>query len=357
MIEIIQDKISLVNLKKEWNNLAKTFGSPLLCHEWFYSCANAFYKESNLRIVIVRSKKEICAIAPLAKKKKGPFEYLEILGSSYLGEHSGFLYRDEQSLRTLMDGIIQLNRPFYLHRFSFDSPLTKLLSDTKSKRGIFIKRNTSGSPYVPICGTWDRFYGSLSPKRRYNLKYGQKIAKKIGNYNISIFNPQYKELKYTKKIAFEIEGSGWKGKRGSSILYNQKLHTFYNSYINEVNDKDIIRFGFLFLNEIPVAMVFGLEYQNRFWLLKIGYDEKYSKCSPGNLLIHETIRYAFDKGLRSYELLGSDEPWKRIWAKNNIRKYISLGFYTANIHGLAALFGDLKRFGVGKLSGLYKRQK
>ena len=349
MIEIIKDRNTLDNIRDEWNELAKAFGSPLLEYEWFSSCANAFYEETNLRVVIVRSKKAVCAIAPLVKIKNGPFEYLEILGSSYLGEHSGFLYRDELSLRALLDGIFQLNRPFYLHRISFDNPLASLLSRKKSKRGLFIKRKTTGSPYVPICETWDSFYGSLSSKFRYNLKYRNKMASKIGKLNIAISNPQHNELEASKKIAFEIEGSGWKGARGSAILYNKKLNKFFTEYINEVFDKDMIRFGFLFLRDIPVAMVFGLEYQNRFWLLKIGYDEKYSKCSPGKLLLHETIHYAFDKGLTSYELLGSDEIWKHNWAKDNIHKYISLGFYTANIHGIGALIFDLNQYVIRKL--------
>ena len=102
-------------------------------------------------------------------------------------------------------------------------------------------------------------------------------------------------------------------------------------------------------------MLIGLEYHNRFWVLKMGYDQKYSRCSPGILLINETIRYAFEHGLNSYEFLGSNEPWLRMWAKHNLRNYVSLGLYSPNIHGLAALIGDLKRFSFRKLSGFYKR--
>ncbi len=96
-------------------------------------------------------------------------------------------------------------------------------------------------------------------------------------------------------------------------------------------------------------MLFGVVFQGRFWVLKIGYDEEYSRCSPGILLIHETIRYAFTNGLKSYEFLGSDENWLHMWTKDNIRRHISIGYYPFNFIGLKRLSIDLLGFAAKRL--------
>jgi hypothetical protein len=62
-----------------------------------------------------------------------------------------------------------------------------------------------------------------------------------------------------------------------------------------------------------VAAQLSVEYADRLWVLKIGYDERWSRCSPGWQLLAETMRDAFDRRLRSYEFLGSDEPWLHGW--------------------------------------------
>jgi CelD/BcsL family acetyltransferase involved in cellulose biosynthesis len=64
-----------------------------------------------------------------------------------------------------------------------------------------------------------------------------------------------------------------------------------------------------------VATQLAVECAGKFWLLKIGYDEDYSDCSPGMLLMLETLKYASDAGLESYEFLGTAEAWTRRWTE------------------------------------------
>ena len=60
-------------------------------------------------------------------------------------------------------------------------------------------------------------------------------------------------------------------------------------------------------------MMIALEVSERFWILKIGYDERFATCSPGMLLMHEALRHAARQGLRSYEFLGAADDWTRRW--------------------------------------------
>jgi len=350
MIKIIRDRISLGGLKEEWNNLAKIFASPLLCHEWLASCAEAFHQDNDLRIVIVRSNGKIDAIAPMVVIKKRGVEYLEFLGSSFLYEPCNLIYRNHESLRILLNQMIKLGHPIYLNRIPSDSPIINLLSDFPRSKGILIKRTSSGSAFVPIEASWEEYTKIFSSKRRYDLKRKKRMAKKIDNVKFKIFCPPLEELENYLKIAFKIEAAGWKRREGSALLIKERLKNFFRIHSFLTCTHKSLRLCFLYIGEIAVAMMIGLEYKKKFWLLKNGYDEKFSKCSPGILLVHETIRYAFDHGLKSFEFLGSDEPYVRIWANNNFREYSSLGFYPINFSGIIGFGADAGNYIFRKLT-------
>lgn len=53
----------------------------------------------------------------------------------------------------------------------------------------------------------------------------------------------------------------------------------------------------------------------------------------------EVLRYAAARGLRTYELMGSPDPWKLRWT-NLVRPCTSLRAYPPNALGLRALAED-----------------
>ena len=71
---------------------------------------------------------------------------------------------------------------------------------------------------------------------------------------------------------------------------------------------------------IPLA-----ECSRLFFGLKIGFDETFKVYSLGRLLRLETIRYAAQRGLRSYEFLGNDAPWTYFWTKS-VRPMVSRAY-------------------------------
>jgi hypothetical protein len=79
---------------------------------------------------------------------------------------------------------------------------------------------------------------------------------------------------------------------------------------------------------------------NAFWILKIGHDSLYDKCSPGLLLLRETLIYAEKEGCTTYEFMGTDAPWIQAWTKNN-RKASTIWVYPISSRGIIALLSHL----------------
>ena len=87
------------------------------------------------------------------------------------------------------------------------------------------------------------------------------------------------------------------------------------------------------------AMLIGVVQGGKFWVLKVGYDPKYNKASPGILLMIEAIKYSVAHGLTSFELMGSVEAWTQVWTKHE-RSSVTLRVYPANLRGAVVFVAD-----------------
>ena len=136
-----------------------------------------------------------------------------------------------------------------------------------------------------------------------------------------------------------VESSGWKSRNGSSLTQRHGLRRFFLNYATRASESGIVRFGFLDVDDRPVAAQLSVQYSSRLWVLKTGYDEAWSRCSPGWQLLTETMRYAFEQKLKSYEFLGSDEPWLHRWDTEG-REFSTVVCYPPTLLGLYGLVVD-----------------
>jgi CelD/BcsL family acetyltransferase involved in cellulose biosynthesis len=84
----------------------------------------------------------------------------------------------------------------------------------------------------------------------------------------------------------------------------------------------------------------GVEHGSRIWDLRLGYDEAFSRCAPGVLLTHETLRYAVERGLEAHEFLGQAEAWERHWPCEE-DEYVSMRVYPLSLIGQLSLAQDV----------------
>jgi CelD/BcsL family acetyltransferase involved in cellulose biosynthesis len=166
----------------------------------------------------------------------------------------------------------------------------------------------------------------------------------MGEVDYEILAPKPHELPRMLDACLRVEAANWKGRNHSALLTDSGRRHFFEQYTTSASEKGILRMCFLKISRKPAATQIAVEAGGRFWLLKVGYDESFARCSPGNLLMLETLRYAASRGLRSYEFLGTSEPWTQIWT-NRIRPCVSVRVYPGNARGAAALGSDALRFG------------
>lgn len=347
-INVIEDLEGLNKLRPEWDEIAFCKSvEPWQSFSWIHSAAVSYSKNQLLRIITVRENGRLKAIAPLVlKPSEQPLKPLQlhILGSEELKEPNRLIYYDHASLNLLTDALV--SEPVYpvrLSRIPNNNAIVHLLLNKFKKHRWIAKVMRMPYPYIDLSGK------KIKKSLKSDLRRAKKKANEYGELGFNLIHAtSEKKLQAHLDTAFRIEASGWKGKNNTAILSSKSRKEFFERYAYASLRDGTLRLYFLLINNEPVAVQYAIESKKAFWLLNIGYDEKFRTCSPGNLLLEKSINTASQNRLARYNLLGKEEPWTRRWTQTTKDCYI-LSAYHSNLCGAKAMMSDaltlvLKRF-------------
>lgn len=312
---------------------------PTQQYIWARTCSATVSLDSELCVIVARTGEQVVAIAPLIRHPGGG-DRLELLGVKETHEPMDLLYSDASSLTGLARTLAMLRFPLLLDRLPADSPTRAAIRAAYRGRGLVISRPAHGYPRILLDAGWKDPEQRLNPGRRSDLRRARRIAEKMGPVTYEILTPTPAELGRLLEEAFQVEADGWKGRQGGAMAFDRGLGFFYRQYAAVACEKGILRLCFLRVGGQAAAMQFAVETGKGFWLLKIGYREQFARCSPGMLLMLETLRYAAARGLSSFDFLGTVEPWTTMWT-TLVRPCVQVRAYPAGVRGMLALLGDV----------------
>ena len=328
----------LDRLAGAWDRLASKSGSPIGQFIWARACAEALSDRYSLHVVAVGPRERPIAIAPLARRRR-PLAPLELLGAHELREPMDFLYEDALAADALVRAVASLPRPLSLKRFPASSLALAAVEVAYRKRGLVLNREAGACPYIRLGERHAEPEQELSGRRRSDLRRAQRRATQLGKSSYEVLTPSPAELGPLLQEALGVEAAGWKGRAGTALAHDPTRRAFFRRYATAAASKGILRLCFLRIDGRAAAVQLAVETGDRFWLLKVGYDERFARCSPGSLLLLETIRYAASRGLRSYEFLGDAESWTEPWTQE-VRPCVHLDAYPFERWGVGVLATD-----------------
>jgi CelD/BcsL family acetyltransferase involved in cellulose biosynthesis len=333
-----------------WDGVALDRRTPMQQHIWVKAAAQALSPDRPVRVVLVGSPESPAALAPLREATQGPSR-LSLLGAEELGEPVEVIYRTPDALDTLASGLAATGMPIGFGHYLTETVFIDALKRAYRRRGIVAVRPLPmrAAPYITLSENWIEPEQNFSSRRRSDLRRMQRAAEKLGTVTTQIVSPDPADVPALLEEAMAVESQSWKGRSGTAIVHNQLQETFYRAYAEAAARAGILRICFLRIAGHAAAMQIGVETEGAFWLLKIGYDEAYKKCSPGNLLLRETIRDAAQKGLKSYEFLGKEAPWTQVWAEQ-AHPIAALRVYPVNFSGMVSALSDAGQLARKRLS-------
>jgi CelD/BcsL family acetyltransferase involved in cellulose biosynthesis len=309
----------------------------MLHHLWARTYVEAYDVNARLEVIIAGTG-QATAIAPLFRPR-GIGRRLELIGVKELYEVMDFLYSDTSDVQALADAVAATRLPIVLRRINENSTALAALKKAYRGNAIVFSRPGPGCPWIALDDSWAEPEKHVNSGRRSDLRRARRNAEKIGPVTFEVLSPTREELPSLLEEIYRVEAAGWKGRDKTAMLYDRPLAEFYRRYTSITNDRGMLRLCFLRIAGEAAAAQLAVVTGDRFWLFKIGYSEKFARFSPGVLLMLETIRYAVQAGLKSYEFLGAAEPWIRNWTTLE-HGCTSFRAYPFNLRGGMALAID-----------------
>jgi hypothetical protein len=298
-----------------WNDLKTVIPGPVEQLAWWQACIDGLPGVGEAHPFFVSDNGKFLAIAPLALQP-GPLPHFELIGVRQLYEPMDFVYSSCHTLAALCEHLARQKIPLDLQRVPRHSPLLEQLRRAFKGRGLLHEGATTPYPFLAIDSSWTMPESHFNAGRRSDFRRALRNAEKIGTVHFEVLIPETATLDRLLAEAYDTELHSWKGSRGSALALDSMRAGFYRRYFHACTAQGILRLAFMRVDGVAVAMQIGVQIGNRLWLLKIGYNEAYSRLSPGNLLMLEVVRHAARSSIQSIEFLGAVEPWTRIWTQD-----------------------------------------
>ncbi len=122
------------------------------------------------------------------------------------------------------------------------------------------------------------------------------------------------DVEHLLRRGFAIEDSGWKGRAGTSVLRAKGMFEFFLAQARLLAAEGQLRVALLNRAGRSIAFEYALAAKSTYHALKVGYDERFARHSPGQLLTHEVLaRLSNGPGDQHYDCMGPLTDALRKW--------------------------------------------
>jgi CelD/BcsL family acetyltransferase involved in cellulose biosynthesis len=177
------------------------------------------------------------------------------------------------------------------------------------------------SPYLPLPSSAAELDRQLSNKFRGNLRRRARMLEAdVGPLALERIDGNGAGAAVDSAIldaaldeGFALEAADWKGELGTAIACDPRLCARYRTLAHAFAARGRLACYFLKAGSRRVAFHFALVDDDTYYLFKPGRDPKLASYGLGHLLVDAVARDLITRGIREFDFLGDDMPWKREW--------------------------------------------
>jgi CelD/BcsL family acetyltransferase involved in cellulose biosynthesis len=324
-VEPVTDYQAFVDLEPLWNRLVDAAGieSPFVRHEAVRAWWECFGQGRELHILVVKAGEEPIALAPLMLCKRRlhglALNVLEFISNVFVERFDFIVGRWPAEAYRAMWTYLRHRKALWdvllLHQLPAGSrsaeELMRLAAEDRVLTGL---RQSAAAPYLPLVGSWESYFKGLDGKHRSNLRNRLKRLGRLGEARLEVVSSA-DDLDRALEDGFRLEAAAWKGQAGTAIQTHPPVHRFYTQLAHVAAERGWLRLSFLTLDGRRIAFGYYLQYGNKLYLLKPGYDPEYAPYSPSNLLCYLVLQDAFERGVAELDFLGVADAWKLDWTE------------------------------------------
>ena len=339
MIEVREyDDLRAPDLVRAWDTLTLEGACPGLFSSrlWVTTWSTAFADGLAPALLVGFEGSVPVGVAPFftgAGTVQFPVNFLSHRGEILVGEGRGEAFGAAVLAHLRKRGVTAA-----LHGVPRDSMTYAALRDTARGAGYMSHENAGRvSPYVDIAASWDEYVASRPS--RVTHEWRRKIRKAEREAHVA-FRALATDTDLDALVSdfAAVDARSWREGEGTSIG-GRGVEGFYRDLTRTLAESGLLRCFWLDADGRVIAFVYGAVFGGTYFALKTAFDEEFSKLSPGVVLFHEAIRWAFTADLTRFDFVGETARWKEEWATGR-REHAMITLYPTRPAGLAAYARD-----------------
>lgn len=159
---------------------------------------------------------------------------------------------------------------------------------------------------VDLSRSWEQLEAGFTANHRHKMRKAWRRSEREGGVELDVRNRFGRgELEELLRVGFELERSGWKGREGTAVLQQPGFFEFVLRESEYLARDGQMRLAFLRRGEQAIAFEYTWVAKGVVSTPKIAYDESFARLSPGQQLLHWTLRDLARAGVyRSVDYVG-----------------------------------------------------
>jgi len=342
-----------------WGSITARYGDKgiFTSYGWFACWWNAFNHGEKPFVVVLQKNDVTKAIFPLCTYGN---KLISMTNSHTC--HYDFIIDPEVRDDAILYFIQILHRYASGRRMSFyyleesSKNIQTFMQKLRHTRTPFHSYSDYWAPWMQIPADWDRYFDSLPGRLKNSLRRCNKKAAKGGPLEMEIVQKS-ECLDDVLDLFFDIEFKNWKGREGTAIRCKPEVERFYRLLGHLAMHEGSLFLIILRWQGYPVAANLCLKHGGTVFLLKPGFNEKFSEISPGTLLQFKCLKFLSEDGsVKFYNFLGACDTWKMEWTLNRSR-YGYIKVYPKSLSGWVAYSSKYGWKDLLKHSSMIRRAK
>ncbi|WP_457550979.1 GNAT family N-acetyltransferase [Desulfobacula sp.] len=187
-----------------------------------------------------------------------------------------------------------------------------LYMNRHGKKLKIVQKLSGGENYIQLPADYKKYHTRLSSGFKRQLKRRTGKLDKLTDVRFLCREDKRSSVENMKRFE-DAEDHGWKGEKKSSIKAVAANSRFLAIAAERFQNYGWMEWNFLEIGEKTIAAQYGIRINRTLYLIKIGYDEEYAFCTPGNLLFNKVIKNACEKGDVDEINCVADCAWHKNW--------------------------------------------
>ncbi|UCE98111.1 MAG: GNAT family N-acetyltransferase [Dehalococcoidia bacterium] len=302
----VEDIDSLV---ERWQTIGDSFGHVpfFVLPNWLKAWWSIFGTSSNLLLQIVKQNDNTIGISPL-RFAQGAASFI---GDAAVCDYLDFIIIQgkEKDFFTVLMNQLKANGigALSLEALRPDSTvLQHLIPLAKDQRYHVSCQQQNVSVHMQIPETWSKYLSLLSSKQRHEIKRKIKRLYELGEVKFYTTNSYQEASEGLTRFISMFRAS----RQDKALFMDARMQAFFKRLVELMAGDGLIKFGFLELNRLPVAVVVYFDYHDNIYLYNSGYNPDYRQDSVGILSKVLCIKEGIAQNKKLFDFLQGPEIYK-----------------------------------------------